>query len=562
MNIVSEIPLAGQAQSLHDAFFDPRTKDIGYSDLHRHVLSLHERGKLLIVDRPINKDTEMHPLVRLQFRGGLPEPDRKAFLFRQPTDGRNRTFFGATMIGGLAGNREIYSIGMGVPVEKIGESWIRAMANPLPPMVVDDAACHDVVLTGDALRAPGKGLDSVPMPISTPGWDNAPYFNAGGFITKDPDTGVQNFGNYRGQIKDVLRVGMNPSIEQRAGIYQHWLKYKARGEKMPAAIIAGGPPVICYAAIQKVPEDVDELSVAGAVVGTPIRVARAKTVDLLVPAEAEWVIEGLIDTEFLEPEAPFGENHGHVNLSEYNAFMDVTAITRRRNPILPSLMSQMTPSEPSTMRRVTYEPMVHQHLQRTLGIRGIKRVSMHEPLTAGALMVLVVERSMASTEIWRALYAAAQLSRITGIWVVAVTDDIDPENSDAIWWAVCYRAQAQHDLRVLDHRDPGHGPRGTRDNGEMASVLIDATLKGARCPPIALPKREFMERARVLWQELGLPDFTPQTPWYGYSLGFWPEYLEEHARMATSSDYFALGEILRQRRRSDVGMNDPIDEQD
>src|SRR5688500_2097239 len=102
MNIVSETPLAGQAQSLHVAFFDPRTKDIGYSDLHRHVLSLHERGKLLIVDRPINKDTEMHPLVRLQFRGGLPEPDRKAFLFRQPTDGRNRTFFGATMIGGLA----------------------------------------------------------------------------------------------------------------------------------------------------------------------------------------------------------------------------------------------------------------------------------------------------------------------------------------------------------------------------------------------------------------------------------------------------------------------------
>ena len=80
----------------------------------------------------------------------------------------------------------------------------------------------------------------------------------------------------------------------------------------------------------KVPDDLDELAVAGALAGGPINVVRAKTVDLLVPAEAEFIIEGLISTEFLEPEGPFGESHGYVNLQEYNAFMDVTAITRRR----------------------------------------------------------------------------------------------------------------------------------------------------------------------------------------------------------------------------------------
>ena len=107
----------------------------------------------------------------------------------------------------------------------------------------------------------------MPVPISTPGWDNGPYFSAGHFITKDPDTGVQNLGNYRGQVKDVLRLGMNPSIEQRAGIYLHWLKYKARGEPMPAALVAGCPPAVSYTAVQKVPEDIDELAVAGALVG-------------------------------------------------------------------------------------------------------------------------------------------------------------------------------------------------------------------------------------------------------------------------------------------------------
>jgi UbiD family decarboxylase len=79
---------------------------------------------------------------------------------------------------------------------------------------------------------------------------------------------------------------------------------------------------------------------------------KAKTIDLLVPAEAEIVIEGFINTEYLEPEAPFGESHGHVNLQEFNAFMDVTAITRRRDAMLTSIISQVTPQrQPLRCRR-------------------------------------------------------------------------------------------------------------------------------------------------------------------------------------------------------------------
>ena len=112
-----------------------------------------------------------------------------------------------------------------------------------------------------------------------------------------------------------------------------------------------------------------------------INVVKAKTVDLLVPAEAEIVIEGFIDTEYLEPEAPFGESHGHVNLQEFNAYMDVTCITRRRDAILTSIISQVTPSESSLIKRIGMEPLFLNFLRDTLGIKGIKRVSMHEPLT-------------------------------------------------------------------------------------------------------------------------------------------------------------------------------------
>ena len=86
-------------------------------------------------------------------------------------------------------------------------------------------------------------------------------------------------------------------------------------------------------------------------------------------------------TEVLEPEAPFGESHGYVNLQEYNAFMEVTAITRRRHPILTSFISQVTPSESSVLKKVAMEPLFLTHLRQQLAIKGVRRVVMHEPLS-------------------------------------------------------------------------------------------------------------------------------------------------------------------------------------
>jgi 4-hydroxy-3-polyprenylbenzoate decarboxylase len=529
-----------------------------YPDLHAHVLALAEAGKLLVIDEPVNKDTEMHPLVRWQYRGGIPESERKAFLFTHPTDSKGRTFEFPVLIAGLAGSRDIYRIGFGKPLEEIGAAWVQATASPIKPNIVTDAPCQEVVIEGDALDEPGMALDGLPVPISTPGWDNAPFLASAHYISADPDTGIQNVGNYRGQIKAPRRLGMNPSVEIRPGIYVHWEKMKERREKLPCAVVLGCPPVISYAAVNKLPENLDELAVAGGLAGAPINVVRARTVPLLVPAEAEIVIEGYIDTEWLEPEAPFGESHGYVNLQEYNAFMDVTAITRRRNPILTSFISQVTPSESSVIRKAAMEPLFLSYLKKNLSVRGVKRVAMHEPLTSlYAVIAIQFERGTPETEVWRALQGASVLHRFAGKWMIAVDEDIDPENADALFWAMSYRCQPQYDLHVLTHKDPGHGPRGPRDNGETAAVLINAMLKGTYSP-VALPKREFMENARALWERLGLPPLTPQPPWHGYDLGYWPEALEMQAQRATRSEYFQTGMELAGRRRNDVAMNSPV----
>ena len=295
---------------------------------------------------------------------------------------------------------------------------------------------------------------------------------------------------------------------------------------------------------------------AGGLIGAPINVVRARTVDLMVPAEAEIVVEGYVNTDYLELEAPFGESHGHVNLQEYNAFMEVTAITRREDAILTGFLSQLTPCESSVLRQPGQEFILLRHLQERLGIRGVKKVSMHIPLTGGyKTLIAQFEHGVPTTEIWRALYGLSTALRAAGKIIIATNDDIDPENADAVLWAIGYRAKPHLDMQILPHQDGGHGPRDTVRDAEDSSLLIDATLK-QDFPPVALPKREFMENAREIWEDkLGLPPLKPQNPWYGYSLGAWNDDLEEQAMRAVNGDYWETGRRTAQHRRSDVAMN-------
>jgi 4-hydroxy-3-polyprenylbenzoate decarboxylase len=524
----------------------------GYADLHEHLEELRKKGLLLTIDRPIDKDAELHPLVRWQYVGGVEEHERKAFLFTNVVDGRGRRYKFPVVVGAFAGNREIYCVGMRTPAEKVQAKWDHAVANPLPPRIVERAPCQEVVITGEALKGEGNGLDSLPIPVSTPGYDSAPTLTATNVITKDPDTGVQNHGTYRAGLKAPDRCVIRMATRVGgAGGYRYYLKHQSRGDKtMPCAIVLGCPPCVAFVAPMKLPLGLDEIGVAGAVAGEPINVVRAKTVDLLVPAEAEIVIEGLIDTEYLEPEGPFGESHGHIALEEFNMPMRVTAITHRRNAIVASYLSQVTPSESSAIKRVSYEPMFLSHLRDTLGVRGVKRVTLHERMTALRRIVLVtVEKGTPRTEIWRALAGASSFKADCGKICIAIDEDIDPDNSDAVLWAVAFRMNPAQDLQVLDHRSPGHGPEREHEaEREDATLLMDATMK-EELPPLALPRQEYMVRARKIWEELGLPRLRPQSPWFSAPQGDWLPQWEAAARRAAEGRYLENGRASETLRR-------------
>jgi UbiD family decarboxylase len=536
-----------------------RTLDAGAPclDFQEHLAALEANGLLLRVGRPIDKDSELHPLVRWQFQGGLPEDQRRAFLFTNVVDGAGRRYDIPVAVGALAASPAIYAVGMGCPVEDIGAAWMRAIANPIPPVAVASPRCQEVVIKGDDLRRPDGGLKLLPVPVSTPGFDAAPYLTATLCVTRDPDTGIANMGTYRAALKASDRLGVRMAARiGGAGGYLHWKKYRARKEPMPCAIVIGCAPVVAFTGPQKLAVDQDEMAVAGGLAGAPIRVARAVTVDLAVPADAEIVIEGLIDPELLEPEGPFGESHGHVALEDFNMSMQVTAITRKRAPVFVSIISQVTPSESSVMKKVAYEPLFLAHLRDQLGIRGIRRVVMHEPLSnIRKAIFLQFAADTPRTEVWRGLNGAATLRADCGKIVVAVSADIDPTNVDAVLWSLAYRSNPVEDVHIAPWRSSGHGPKSGADMGD-STLLIDATLKHAM-PPLALPAREFMERARVIWEELGLPRLAPQPPWHGYALGDWADVWDVYARRAVAGEWEISGTETLARRRGGLTPETP-----
>ena len=176
-----------------------------YRDFREHLKALEEREKLIRIDRMIDKDTELMPLVRWQFRG-LDEEQRKAFLFENVIDAKGKRYQMSVTVGTLAATTEIYAIGMMCRPEQLHERWTEAQLNPIEPVKVASGPAQETIWTGKELLN-GHGLDMIPVPISTPGFDNAPYLTSANWITKDIETGVYNIGNYRSQIKSPDRAG-------------------------------------------------------------------------------------------------------------------------------------------------------------------------------------------------------------------------------------------------------------------------------------------------------------------------------------------------------------------
>jgi 4-hydroxy-3-polyprenylbenzoate decarboxylase len=521
-------------------------------DLRAHLALLEEHGLLRRVTRRINKDTELMPLVRWQFRG-LAEEQRTAFLFENVTNGRGEDYDGSVAVGLYAANTAVYSLGMGVQPEGITERWQEAQRHPLTPRVVVDAPVHEEVHMGDDLLS-FKGIEEFPIPISTPGFDIAPYTTASNWVTRDPETGWINVGNYRGQVKGPERMGMFAS--PRTHGWKHWDVARQAGVPLEAALVIGGPPAVTFTAGARIPHGVEEYAVAGGLIGEPIDLVQCLTVDLLVPAYAEIVLEGRILTDCLEPEAPFGEYTGYMGGRVFNCVFEITAVTHRRQPVFCALMSQMPPSESSKMKEIAQNNNYLYYLRNDCNLPQVKQVVFAEIAMDSWC---VIQLGPCNTAVaWQALYAVLGRNSMVGKMVIAVDEDIDPRDPESVIWAMSYRVQPGQDMKILPNRsiglDPsGHPPRpGVPDNTvqeDFGSACLVNAMRSFPYPPVSLPARQYMEEARVIWEELGLPELNPRAPWHGYELGDWSSRDREEAEWAAQSEYSRTGDRARQQRR-------------
>jgi len=530
-----------------------------YRDFREYLKRLEEMGKLRTISAAVDKDREIHPLVKWQYRG-LEEADRFGFLFEKVVDRQGRSYRGKVASSVVTPNREIYALAMGCPLREVHDRWYHAINHPIPPRRVATGPVKEEIHRGNTLLE-HDGIREFPIPIATNGWEAFPRITAGGFFTRDPETGVMNAGMYNSLALGPARANIRTSRHLRL----HWNKCRRKGVPLDVALVIGAVPVVSLVTATDIPHGTYELDVAGGLIGEPVEVVRCETVNLEVPATAEIVIEGEIPTDRMDMDGPSGENRGHVMPGGPVHAFEIKCITHRRDPIWHDVICQFPPSESSMMRIVNCEGRVLSVL-RSHGIPHIKDVAFHHCGSARHLCVIrfrnIDTATVRNAEVWQALYTVMSVDSSWPKIVIAVDEDIDPWDLESVFWAVCNRYQPHRDMKVLQGRSAGLdesvAPRELSSSArgypvsmtgpQGASImLMDATRKWANAP-ISLPKKEYMEHARDLWTQFDLPPLKPREPWHGVSLGFWPEEEQALVSLAEQGREDEAAQLLLSRR--------------
>ena len=514
-----------------------------YADFRSYLEELDKRGKLYHWSRAINKDTELMPLMRLQYRG-IADDKRRAFLFDNVFDSRGKKHNIKVATGMYGSSRQIAALGLDCS-EPLGiyEKWRQALAQPIETCLIHRAPVQEVVYTGSKLR--DFGVTSLPAPVEEPGFSGGIRVTAP-FITKDPEDGTRNVGMYSGHFRgeEKLIGGIAPT--HHASLYHHRSAVR-RKEPLPVAIVLGALPDINFVSSANLPYGVDELAVAGGIRGRAVELVACKTIPLEVPAEAEIVIEGEMSIDERERGEPFSDYPGYLMAERgLRPVIHITAITHRRDPIFTAILVGLPPSESNGISRTCREMMLYNFLKYSCAMPEVLEVSCPEMGGGWNWWVIRMRKSHPSKP-KQALHAAAGMDP-TSKMIIVVDEDIDPKDPDMVMWALSFAMQPHRDVEVIAGRVPLLDPsaHALMNNPEDRSfpppvgcsgLLIDATRKGAY-PPVGLPKKAFMEGALKIWPDEQMPELTLKFPWFGYPLGHWDDEDDALAEAVTRGEYF------------------------
>ncbi|HOC38266.1 MAG TPA: menaquinone biosynthesis decarboxylase, partial [Thermodesulfobacteriota bacterium] len=366
------------------------------------------------------------------------------------------------------------------------------------PRKVKRAPCQETVFSAES---PLLNL----LPILTCWPDDAgPFLTLPLVVTKDPDTGVQNAGMYRMQKYDKATTGMHWQYNKDGA--RHFEKYRARGERMHVAVALGGPPAVTYAATAPLPPDVDEMILAGFLNGQAIDVVKARTVDLLVPAESDFVLEGYVDPGEERQEGPFGDHTGFYSAADQYPVFHITCMTCRKDAVYPTTIVGKPPMEDCCLAKASeriFLPLIKLLVPEIVDIELPMEGVFHN-----CVLVSIDKKFPGQGK--KVIHALWGLGQMSSAKYIAVFDhDADLRDSAGVIWRLLSNVDPKRDLIFsegpLDALD--HSACFPNFGGKMG---IDVTRKtreegmGRDWPNEIEMSAVIKERVSRRWKEYGL----------------------------------------------------------
>jgi 4-hydroxy-3-polyprenylbenzoate decarboxylase len=509
MNKIVGVPLMGSRKP--EAAKAISEKPI--ADLREWLSRVEEIGELTRVSQPVDRDEEMSAISYLVAKQ-QPSP---AVLFERPR-GFDKSPIGAKLLWNIIGpSVKRVALTLEEPADTPTVELIRRtkdkLKRRLPPREVsaDQAPIYQNTITGKNID-----LNLLPIPRHWP-LDGGRYAGTGdAVITRDPDSGYLNVGTYRMMVQGKSQVGLylSPGKDARLHITRAW----QQGKPINVAAAWGIDPLFMLVGSQTFPKNVSEYEYAGGIKGQPIPVVRGKKSDLLIPANAELVIEGIIRPNSVKAEGPFGEFPGYYGRPEAGCpLVDITAVHYRSQPILTNaLMADYPSCEQSGFFSVIRSAKIWDDLDK-LGIPGIHGVYAH-PAAAGGFGMTVI--SLEQRYAGHAAQVLALAAQVPGgayytKWIIAVDEDVDPTDMDQVIWAMASRCNPIDDIDILRNTwstwlDPTQNPPEKRPYGSKA--LINACKEHRHLPVFSKRttlRKKVYDQVAARWTELGLPGQIP-----------------------------------------------------
>ena len=450
-------------------------------DLRSFIAELEAKSpeEIARVNKPLSPRYEISALLT-----HLEKIKRFPLLFFEKVKGSD-----APVVINAQASRRLMAIALDGKPEELARKFGERQSKPIPPVEVTEAPVQEVTKLGDE-----ADLTEVPM-LTHYDVNAAPYITAGVVVAADPDTGVRNTSYNRLMMagKRELRIFM--AIGRHLWTLHN--KFERRDQPLPIAIVIGVHPLFSLGAQALTPADEDEYAVIGGMMNEPLRLVKAKTVPILVPADAEMIIEGKMLPHVRRTEGPFGEFTGHAVPQDERQVIEVTAITHRKNYIFQDIHAGYT--EHKLMGAVPREAALLKAVRQS--VPTVKNVCM--PVSGNCRFHAYVSIAKRTPGQAKNAICAAFAADMLLKHVVIVDDDIDIFDEERVLWAISNRFQADRDLVVIANAqgselDPSAGPGGVN-----AKMGLDATKPLEGFPPELRVPEEVMKRIR-------LEDFLPR----------------------------------------------------